>query len=138
MWTAATLNSGLATQYGFGWEVRQQRGHRVITHAGMTGTEYSRFPDDALTVIVLTNLGLRLDADRVNPWGITFGVAGHYVPAVMPSTPVPTPPREAIPTNVVGASDTPGIAAGAVLQPDTVRPSSGATPTPRSAAVPDR
>jgi hypothetical protein len=34
-------------------------GHRMISHGGITGTEYSRFPDDGLTVIILTNLGRR-------------------------------------------------------------------------------
>ena len=52
----------------------------MITHSGITGTEYTRFPDAGLVVIALTNLGFRFDSDRVNPWGLTFGVAGRYLP----------------------------------------------------------
>jgi CubicO group peptidase (beta-lactamase class C family) len=80
MWTAVTLSDGTSYPYGFGWEVGELRGHRRISHSGITGTEYTRFPDDGLTVIVLTNLGYRFDTDPVNPWGLTIGVAGHYVP----------------------------------------------------------
>ena len=80
MWTPVTLNSGLDRPYGFGWEIQEHRGHRTITHAGITGTEYTRFPDDRLTVIVLTNLGRRLELAAVNAWGLTLGVAGRYLP----------------------------------------------------------
>ena len=45
-----------------------------------TGTELSRFPDDGLTVVVLTNLGATVSpSSRVNSWGLTFGVAGRYI-----------------------------------------------------------
>jgi D-alanyl-D-alanine carboxypeptidase len=81
MWTRVTLNSGADRPYGFGWEVKDLRGHRMITHTGITGTEYTRFPDDGLTVIVLTNLGRRLELDPVYPWGLTTVVAGQYLPA---------------------------------------------------------
>jgi hypothetical protein len=42
------------------------------------GTEYTKFPDDNLTVIVLTNLGNR-GFDPVNPWGLTIDVAEFYL-----------------------------------------------------------
>ena len=79
MWTPVTLANGRSHPYGFGWEVKEQRGHRVISHAGITGTEYTRFPDDGLTVIVLTNLGRRPGMDAVTPWGLTVGVAGYFI-----------------------------------------------------------
>jgi CubicO group peptidase (beta-lactamase class C family) len=79
MWTPVTLDDGSSRPYGFGWEVKERRGHRMISHAGITGTEYSRFPDDGLTVIVLTNLGSRIGSRPVNAWGLTDGVAGFYV-----------------------------------------------------------
>jgi CubicO group peptidase (beta-lactamase class C family) len=114
MWTPIKLNSGAPRPYGFGWEVyRQQHGHRVISHAGSSGTEYTRFPDDGLTVVVLTNLGLRAELDRVNPWGLTFGVAGHFVPELKSSTAPPPVAIEAVPTNVSGSSGTAGISVGA-------------------------
>jgi D-alanyl-D-alanine carboxypeptidase len=79
MWTPAKLNDGTSYPYGFGWEFENAHGHRVITHSGMTGTEYTRFPDDKLTVIVLTNLGYRFDGDEVNSWGLTQEIAMRYL-----------------------------------------------------------
>ena len=48
-WKLATSGS---FPYGFGWEIVESHGHRMITHNGITGTEYTRFPDDELTAIV--------------------------------------------------------------------------------------
>jgi CubicO group peptidase (beta-lactamase class C family) len=79
MWTPVKLNDGTSYPYGFGWELENAHGHRVITHTGMTGTEYTRFPDDKLTVIVLTNLGYRPGGDEVNSWGLTQEIAMRYL-----------------------------------------------------------
>jgi len=76
MWTPVRLNDGASRPYGFGWRVEEQRGHRLIDHRGITGTPYSRFPDDGLTVIVLTNLGRGNGTTEVNSWGLTIGVVG--------------------------------------------------------------
>jgi len=62
----ATANGGpfqkpdgrLAPLYGFGWFLDPYRGHRRYSHYGETvgfRTAIQRFPDDALTVIVLAN-----------------------------------------------------------------------------------
>ncbi|HEV8721468.1 MAG TPA: serine hydrolase domain-containing protein [Candidatus Binatia bacterium] len=47
-WTPVKLNGGSSFPYGFGWFFDESRGHRIITHTGVTGTEYTRFPDDQL------------------------------------------------------------------------------------------
>jgi D-alanyl-D-alanine carboxypeptidase len=86
MWTPVKLNSGGSFPYGFGWEMDERRGHRMITHMGITGTEYTRFPDDKLTVIVLTNLGRYIGATEVNSWGLTKGVAGRFIPTLLLSS----------------------------------------------------
>jgi len=87
MWTPVRLNDGSTFPYGFGWSVDERRGHRWIAHTGITGTEFSRFPDDKLTAIVLTNLGARIGSrELVNPWGLTLGVAGRYIPGMLVST----------------------------------------------------
>ena len=73
MWTAATLRDGKPNRagYGFGWFVESQYGHRVVEHDGRWqgfDTQISRYPDDGLTVVVLTNLGsadAHLIADKV-------------------------------------------------------------------------
>ena len=49
-------NSG---HYGFGWEITRIHGHEVIGHAGAWQgfkTQISRYVDDKLTVVVLSNL----------------------------------------------------------------------------------
>jgi D-alanyl-D-alanine carboxypeptidase len=87
MWTPVRLTDGSTFPYGFGWSVDERRGHRWISHTGITGTEFSRFPDDKLTAIVLTNLGALIGArELVNPWGLTLGVAGRYIPGLLVGT----------------------------------------------------
>jgi D-alanyl-D-alanine carboxypeptidase len=63
MWTPAKLDNGqyarvLGEQYGFGFELANLRGHRVVGHGGASGTYILRFVDEPLTVIVLTNLDI--------------------------------------------------------------------------------
>ena len=79
MWTPVTLNNGTTYPYGFGWELGEKRGHRIIGHTGLTGTEMTRFPNDGLTVIVLTNLGGSAEEPNVNSWGLTTKVAEFLV-----------------------------------------------------------
>jgi D-alanyl-D-alanine carboxypeptidase len=86
MWTPVKLNSGGSFPYGFGWGMDERRGHQMITHTGITGTEYTRFPHDKLTIIVLTNLGARVGATGVNSWGLTKGVAGRFIPTLLLSS----------------------------------------------------
>ena len=92
MWTPVRLNSGPTYPYGFGWFVDARRGHRWIFHTGLTGTELSRFPDDGLTVVVLTNLGGTLEpGNRANAWGLTYGVAGRFIKRLLTSRETPRP-----------------------------------------------
>jgi len=96
MWTPLKRNDGGTGLYGFGWGVYDRRGHRWISHTGLTGTEYSRFPDDRLTVIVLTNLGGFIGGrvSTADPWGLTYGVAGRYVPGLFVGNEPPQPDSE--------------------------------------------
>lgn len=58
MWTAAKLNDGKPTKYGFGWFLDSVEGHKNIGHGGSTSgfsASIQRFPDDKLAVIILTN-----------------------------------------------------------------------------------
>ncbi|MCU1290736.1 MAG: Beta-lactamase [Acidobacteria bacterium] len=60
MWTPVLFSDGKPYPYGFGFRISEIRGHRLIAHSGQTagfGASVSRFIDDDLTVIVLTNLG---------------------------------------------------------------------------------
>ena len=79
MWTVAKLNNGQPNSghYGFGWFVVTKNGHRVVEHEGAWQgfeTQISRFVDDKLTVVVLTNL------DDAKPEVFADRVAEMYCP----------------------------------------------------------
>ena len=78
MWTVARLRNGQPNsgRYGFGWFIESQDGHRVIEHEGQWQgfeTQISRYVDDQLTVVVLTNLA------EAKPDKIAHGVARLYL-----------------------------------------------------------
>jgi CubicO group peptidase (beta-lactamase class C family) len=78
-WTPVTLNDGSSAPYGFGWELSPQNGHRRVGHSGAWQgftTYIARFPDDQLSVIVLTN------AANARPGKIGDAVIGLYLPAL--------------------------------------------------------
>ena len=57
-WTPARLDDGTVKRYGFGWNLEPQAGHRCFGHGGATSgfsASIQRFPEDQLSVIVLTN-----------------------------------------------------------------------------------
>jgi len=58
MWTPHVLNNGAPTERGMGWLINNFEGHRLISHGGLLpgfASNISRFADDGLTVVVLTN-----------------------------------------------------------------------------------
>lgn len=77
MWTPVRLNDGKTYPYGFGWNIGDLAGRRVIEHSGgYQGFEsqITRYPDDNVSVIIFANLsGLQLSvmahqvAEMVNP-----------------------------------------------------------------------
>ena len=78
MWTVAALRDGSPNSghYGFGWFINTRNGHRVIEHEGQWQgfeTQISRYVDDRLSVVVLTNLG------SANPQRIADKVAAYYL-----------------------------------------------------------
>jgi CubicO group peptidase (beta-lactamase class C family) len=88
IWTVFPLNDGKPNRanYGFGWEINTLNGHRVIEHGGAWQgftCDISRYVDDNLTVVVLTNL----DAGHARPERIAHTVAGLVNPALMPPPP---------------------------------------------------
>lgn len=81
MWAPVKLNDGTERPYGFGWEVGKIGTHRQVKHAGtMLGfrSQLLRFPDDRLTIVVLTN------ATQASPEKIALGVAALYLPDLKP------------------------------------------------------
>ena len=76
MWTPARLTGGGTSAYGFGWSLDSLDGHWRVHHGGsLPGfrAELARFPNDSLTVIVLTN------ADGARADEIAEGVARVYL-----------------------------------------------------------
>ena len=60
IWKPFTLNDGKENPYGFGWNVGEFRGQKLLSHGGQTAgfaANISRYTDADLDVIVLTNLG---------------------------------------------------------------------------------
>jgi CubicO group peptidase (beta-lactamase class C family) len=81
MWTPVTCFGGKRYPYGFGWWVQQSNGHRLLEHGGAWqgfSAYISRYVDDRLTVVVLTNL----DAHDSDTRRIAHEVAMLYLPDV--------------------------------------------------------
>ncbi len=77
MWTPAKLNGGGAADYGLGWQVVETNGHRTVAHGGGIpgfSTQILRFPDDKLSVVVLTNL------EGGHAGGMARGIAVLFLP----------------------------------------------------------
>jgi len=91
MWTPAKLAKGEAG-YGFGWGIGKANGHRVVSHGGGIpgfSTELMRFPDDKLTVIVLTN------SDGGHAGALAKGIAGRIIPALQEKAAEPIADKDA-------------------------------------------
>ncbi len=76
-WSPARLKDGSATEYGFGWMLRSVNGHRLVQHPGAWrgfSTQFVRYPEDKLTIVVLTN------RSRARPERIAERIAGLYIP----------------------------------------------------------
>ena len=77
MYTSAQLNNGENTGYGLGWSVGAHHGHRRIGHGGSWvgfRTNIARYPEENLTIVVLTN---RADG---NPGGYVNKISDIYLP----------------------------------------------------------
>jgi CubicO group peptidase (beta-lactamase class C family) len=115
IWTVYKLNDGKPNpaDYGFAWAIGSQNGHRLIEHGGAWQgftCDISRYVDDALTVVVLTNL----DAGR--PDYMAHVIAGLADSPLLPAKLTAIP--DARPGTVAAlASLLDRMAAGADLHP---------------------
>lgn len=78
LWKPARLNSGAIYPYGFGWNIEEIRGLRRLRHNGQTAgfaANFTHYPDENLTIIVLCNLG----TIELAAW-IAHGLAKQYLP----------------------------------------------------------
>lgn len=87
MWTPVTLDNGSAYPGGMGWFIGSAKGHRVVFHTnggpGFSGV-ISRYLDDRLTIIIVTNLG----AHYTDVMKISGKVAEIYLPGTKGANPV--------------------------------------------------
>jgi CubicO group peptidase (beta-lactamase class C family) len=86
LWTVFPLNDGNPNpdNYGFGWTISAVNGHRLIEHGGAWQgftCDIARFPNDSLTVVVLTNFA------AASPGQMAHAIAG----LVNPSLALPAP-----------------------------------------------
>lgn len=61
MWDPAALKNGEKASidgnlYGLGWFIMNGSGHRIVGHPGWTGTLYLKYPEDHISIVLLTNL----------------------------------------------------------------------------------
>jgi CubicO group peptidase (beta-lactamase class C family) len=80
MWKPFTLTSGKENPYGFGWNIGEFRGQKLISHGGQTAgfaANNSLYKDADLSVIVLTNLGTQGAGSA-----IARGIAKNYIPSI--------------------------------------------------------
>ena len=85
IWTVYTLNDGKPNPagYGFAWRIHERRGHLVVEHSGAWegfACNITRYPNDGLTVVVLTNM----DSDHSRPDYMAPVIAGLIDPALQP------------------------------------------------------
>lgn len=81
MWSPVKLNNGNTHPYGFGWELGKIGNHRIVRHGGsLPGfrADFTRFPDDQLTIVVLTN------GDDANANLLAVNIADFYLPNLLP------------------------------------------------------
>ena len=79
MWTPTPLTEGKSAIYGLGWNTESMNGHRVVGHSGSVGgfsANLTRFPDDKLSIIVLTN------QRDTSSFQLIRGIASLYKPAL--------------------------------------------------------
>lgn len=86
MWAPARLNDGTESHYGFGWDMGSIAGHPYQNHNGGHSTGFSssiiRFPQDHLSVIVLSNVA------GADTFRLAQCIAGQYVPDLTPKNQV--------------------------------------------------
>jgi D-alanyl-D-alanine carboxypeptidase len=79
MWAPVRTGIGNSPGYGLGWEIKEINGHRSVGHGGGIpgfSTCFTRYGDDHLSVIVLTN------SNYGNVESLARGIAARIIPAL--------------------------------------------------------
>jgi hypothetical protein len=125
MWSNSRLNNGIPALSGLGFsDVTYVRGHRSAFKGGQAGVNYTVFPDDGLSVILLANL-------EASSWSLSANkVASFFAPEIQPlsNLQIQTDPDPARTAKLRRAMD--DIASG-------VSPSALLTPKMNASITPD-
>jgi D-alanyl-D-alanine carboxypeptidase len=100
LWTRVRLNDQTSEDYGFGWYVQSFLGRARIHHDGQFPgfrSDYERFTDDKLTVIILAN------SDKAGLESFALKLAGFYADALA----IPPFTLSSDAPSVIGASGRP-------------------------------
>jgi len=74
MWRQDKLANGTPNSYGIGWVIKYYNGHKTVGHSGGPAlSDVLRFPEEKLTIVVLTN------AQKLYPY-LAQGVADFFIP----------------------------------------------------------
>lgn len=87
MWTPVPIDDGSAYPAGMGWFIANAHGHRVVFHTGGSFGFYadiSRYLDDRLTIIVMTNI----DETHTDVLKVAGEVAAIYLPDTKGANPI--------------------------------------------------
>jgi CubicO group peptidase (beta-lactamase class C family) len=87
MWAPVGLNTGSASAAGIGWFIANAHGHRVLYHTGGGYgffADVSRYVDDRLTIIVMTNV----DETHTDVLRVVGDIAEIYLPDTRGANPV--------------------------------------------------
>lgn len=87
LWTPSLLNDGSMGQWAIGWPTINRDDHRAVAGIGGGRVAFYVYPDDDLSVVILTNL------QGSNPEFLVDAVASFYIPAMRPATGFGLPPR---------------------------------------------
>jgi CubicO group peptidase (beta-lactamase class C family) len=82
LWTAGKYNNGSPTQWAMGWVTKPRPKHRAIISTGGSRSAFFVYPEDDLTVVVLTNLVGGYAEDFIDE------LAGIYQPEIAAADPV--------------------------------------------------
>lgn len=80
LWKPYVFNNGKTSVYGAGWRISDVRGHKLIGHTGQTAGFTSanfRYPDQDISVVVLTNTG-----ETGNAGMMATRIAKFYIPGM--------------------------------------------------------
>lgn len=82
LWTKGELNDGSPAEWALGWMAKTRPAHRAMTATGGGRATFFVYPEDDLTVVVLTNLAGAFPEEFIDE------LAGFYDPDIPASDPV--------------------------------------------------